>query len=82
MTDSTLTSCNGQFAQFDRAILVNADMSNSDWSGCCFDAADLRGANISNCNLVDASFERAVYDKSTIFSEGFVFEGTGLVRDE
>lgn len=71
-------------AKLNGATLISADLSGADLTGSDVWNADFRGANLSdakiNClRINDAMFEGAVYNKETIWPEGFNYNDIGAV---
>jgi hypothetical protein len=69
MTDCNLTSSNLAFASLDSANLTNADMSFANLVDAKLVNADLKGADLSSANLT-----AALYDESTVFPSGDIWD--------
>ena len=61
------------------ANLTGANLAGSDLTGAYLCRADLRGADLSGCQLENTKFQVAIYNKDTIFPEGFKYRSSGAV---
>ncbi|MFF2883978.1 pentapeptide repeat-containing protein [Bacillus toyonensis] len=71
-------------AKLNGADLISADLSGANLSEADVWKADFSGANLSNANMSclrinEATFEGALYDKNTIWPEGFNPEEIGAI---
>lgn len=71
LSDAKLMKANLQDTTLVCAALVNADLSNSNLTGANLQKADLREANLSQIDWKRANFRGAVYNKATVFPNGF-----------
>lgn len=62
---------------FNNTILENANLTNANLEHCYFKNANLKGAN-----LKDAKFRETIYNRNTIFPDGFDPEKFGLLKAE
>lgn len=62
---------------FNNTILKNANLTNANLEHCYFKNANLKGAN-----LKDAKFKETIYNRNTIFPDGFEPEKFGLLKAE
>lgn len=62
---------------FSNTILENANLTNANLEHCYFKNANLKGAN-----LKDAKFRETIYNRNTIFPDGFDPEKFGLLKAE
>jgi len=62
--------------------LVIADLSNAELFNADLSGADLSGADLSGANLTDANLTNALYDRGTVWPDGFDIPSTAdLVED-
>jgi uncharacterized protein YjbI with pentapeptide repeats len=62
---------------FNNTILENANLTNANLEHCYFKNTNLKGAN-----LKDAKFRETIYNRNTIFPDGFDPEKFGLLKAE
>jgi hypothetical protein len=84
--DKTLVNADLRFAdlRFTRVHgdLSGANLQGADLTGADFSGADLSGVNLAGANVTGASFSEAIYDKNTIFPDGFHPASSNMIEKD
>ncbi|MEM8831595.1 MAG: pentapeptide repeat-containing protein [Cyanobacteria bacterium P01_G01_bin.19] len=79
LIDANLTGANLINTDLRGANLTGANLTGANLTGAYLSRADLRQANLTDANLEDAKFQLAIYDRDTVFPEGFNYKSSGAV---
>lgn len=85
LNNAILTNSDFSFSKLSGACLIKTDARNAnffqaDLFSSNFTGADLRGANLLEAHRIeDATFSEVLYDKKTMWPEGFTLENRGLI---